>query len=66
MGAQMAPVTQHEKQPHDRDDVFDRQYMVKKESYEQAGAPPDEAGREASEQLKTPAGEPGGAHSDRE
>ena len=62
----MAPVTQHEKQPHDKDDVFDRQYMVHKESYEQDGESPEAAGHEAAEKLKTPAGEPGGAHTDRE
>ena len=58
--------TQHEKQPTEPDDVFDRQYMVYKESYEQRGESKDEAGRDAAEKLETPAGEPGGAHSDRE
>ena len=47
-------------------EVFDRQYMVYKESYEQRGESDEQAGETAAETLETPVGEPGGAHSDRQ
>jgi hypothetical protein len=49
-----------------QDEVFDRQYEVYKESYEQRGLSDEEAEAEAAEKLETVSGEQAGAHSDRE
>ena len=46
--------------------VFDRQYQVYKEAYEQRGLSEAEANQEAAEQLETGSGERAGAHRDRD
>ncbi len=51
---------------NDEGEVFDRQYMVYKESLEQRGESDGEAGAEAAAKLETGTGERGGAYSDRE
>ena len=51
---------------NDDKEIFDRQYEVYKESFEQRGESEEQAEAEAAEKLKTGRGEPGGAHSNRE
>lgn len=51
---------------NDDERIFDRQYEVYKESFEQRGESPEQAEAEAAEKLETGRGERGGAHSDRE
>ena len=48
------------------DEVFDRQYQVYKESYEQRGMSEGEADAETAEKLETGAGERAGSHRDRD
>jgi hypothetical protein len=66
-GARMSPYDEQGKtRQNEEGEVFDRQYMVYKESLEQRGESEDEAGEEAAAKLETPVGERGGAHSDRQ
>jgi hypothetical protein len=63
----MAPYDEHGKPAQDEEgEVFDRQYLVYKESYEQRGESDEQAGEEAAAKLETAVGERGGTHSDRE
>jgi hypothetical protein len=59
-------VAEEREQGGQDDEVFDRQYQVYKESYEQRGMSEGEADAETAEKLETGAGERAGSHRDRD
>ena len=57
----------HDEEQRQREgEIFDRQYEVYRQSYEQRGMSDEEADAVAAEKLRTGQGERGGARRDRE